>query len=1652
MADFEQLKASVASIIRTNGAEAITGAVLQDVLLTIINSISDGYMFGGVAQHSGSVGNPDYNVFYLGGSGSYTGYGGSIDVPAGSYCVFAYDGTWHQSVIDLGISLGGTVSEGETQGVTGDAVNTALNTLWENITDILDSIAFSDDTSELYKGDRITQGMRVTAGGVERLLSSFTILAATVQNAGLMSAADKRKLDNFVFTVQDMIETMTVSDVTEAGDTGTRIDESIEWTVDEVTHQIATFTLLAATAVKAGLMSNTDKQAVDALFTIEAEDTTAVDDLGVKLTETLNWTVNNVSQIFAEFTLLAATQSKAGLMSAADKAKLDAYENNIRSMEIVDTTGNADKGDQITETLRWVFGGVSTVITTFTLLAATHTKAGLMSAVDKQLVDALLTIIAQDTTAQADEKTSMTQSLKWTRGGTQQTMVSFSILAATAEKAGLMSADDKAKIDAMLTGGYMFAGVATTSTNPTTGTEKMFYIAIEAGEYTHFDGLTVDRGINILMYDGSDWNAVTVVGIDDEPTPNSSNLVESGGVYDSGSKLLSGIKPHKSVSLTIGSISNQGANIESTTRVRTDFLQGHFVVELNDDYEFFNIAEYISANISTFTGEYKKDLNCDSYTMFTDKYYRMSIKRKDGADFEESELDNIIKSYCNLVDDLPKYYDTISAPNMTIGINDTSVTLTSIILNGKNNVRHLISVNNTFQFLNNVNYPEVLVLNILDRTCSVSTTDDYVPRDYDVILFYRSGANRKIVGGALYPQYVKYYQGLDANMISDLGNGIVVSKKHDVDTSEGNRYVNALTGEYVASETSTNYANEIDLNGDEFEIQYYSAEFVSNPGGYAFMDADGLYVYGGKINSSYDDVKTIGNNIIKYAIANGAVKLRLSLYRNSAYSWSEFFVVKRIQNISPIDYYSLEKINPLSSRFVGFKIADNYEIVDYIGTEFPILPYMISEIANVWRRFPSGQTGERFSVLIPTKGIHKFLIHANSGTSAHISFLNDYPVEESTPPYCAGSGIIKISPDKEGSFVVPKDAMYLYVRLGEVLNSGRYNYIPSSIKVWGIANGALDTDGLSVIDIEQTNRNIVIGSPQVYSSPVRTSPTNLYDTTCSDIYAALDNLVEQHPDWIYREADLGNDSDGQPIRHYMMQWKHNTFCIQNYGQYGNMFVNNLANRANETFLKRRALLLAGVHGSEKGGVWGLIFFLQDLLSSNDQWAEFIKSNYILDLIPVICPWANDHNSRENKNGINVNRDYTDSPTSEEATAVVNYMKKIKGDVSCIFDNHTYLGSMGFYSVYDDNPQKSTLAKLFNAVIAAKVNDWQTNIKGNLVASDIYRSPFCFICYGTTAGTMVEYGTKYYTPFSTTIESIHRNSNNTPILAKQQSDMIGNALQSFLTVVPPANNLEEIGGYTVTLNAESGAASMLQEYPTFVRKGSSLTIPVMVGTKGHENISVMMGEADVTSTAYDASTNVIYIPFVTDNVVISISTEVTPVGYTPVVLPTELNKKIDTLLKGDLNTEVTILAKSNSFTNNYFFGDLTDPNKSISVPCGSNPKFGSITGTSPSYNSKAVYSNAGYSLMTVNKDGIFNQFGKQFEWSQEPSTFETEGNIYIGIANGISDYPGVEGNGILSVMIKKNNVLVFNARAVKRDTDDAIGFYDYISNTFLLYDE
>lgn len=96
-----------------------------------------------------------------------------------------------------------------------------------------------------------------------------------------------------------------------------------------------------------------------------------------------------VQHLISSFGILAATTAKAGLMSAADKAKVDAFLDNLRSLSFTDTTSGADVGTKIVETLKMTVGGVQEAITALTILAATTSKAGLMSAADKTYLDGI---------------------------------------------------------------------------------------------------------------------------------------------------------------------------------------------------------------------------------------------------------------------------------------------------------------------------------------------------------------------------------------------------------------------------------------------------------------------------------------------------------------------------------------------------------------------------------------------------------------------------------------------------------------------------------------------------------------------------------------------------------------------------------------------------------------------------------------------------------------------------------------------------------------------------------------------------------------------------------------------------------------------------------------------------------------------------------------------------------------------------------------------------------------------------------------------------------------------------------------------------------------------------------------------------------------
>lgn len=79
MANYESLKAAIAQVIKTNGNNEITGATLQNVLFSMLNTISNGNSYLGEATPATNPGTPDNNVFYLFiKPGTYSNFGGIV--------------------------------------------------------------------------------------------------------------------------------------------------------------------------------------------------------------------------------------------------------------------------------------------------------------------------------------------------------------------------------------------------------------------------------------------------------------------------------------------------------------------------------------------------------------------------------------------------------------------------------------------------------------------------------------------------------------------------------------------------------------------------------------------------------------------------------------------------------------------------------------------------------------------------------------------------------------------------------------------------------------------------------------------------------------------------------------------------------------------------------------------------------------------------------------------------------------------------------------------------------------------------------------------------------------------------------------------------------------------------------------------------------------------------------------------------------------------------------------------------------------------------------------------------------------------------------------------------------------------------------------
>lgn len=316
----------------------------------------------------------------------------------------------------------------------------------------------------------------------------------------------------------------------------------------------------------------------------------------------------------------------------------------------------------------------------------------------------------------------------------------------------------------------------------------------------------------------------------------------------------------------------------------------------------------------------------------------------------------------------------------------------------------------------------------------------------------------------------------------------------------------------------------------------------------------------------------------------------------------------------------------------------------------------------------------------------------------------------------------------------------------------------------------------------------VVGSPRLYLANAPVDPdfdirkSSSGGTSYTNIYSRYDALCALYPHWIRRETDIGRDSSDKPIARYTIRM-YDPLVFLGDGARNPPFTNNIW----ETHTKyRRALLTAGVHGNERVGVMGLYYLIENILSSNDEWARFIKSNYILDIIPIINPDGFNANRRRNANNVDINRDYM-KKTTEEAQVMTDFIQSIKDDLYCVMDFH---GSyeLGFLATPQNSYKIDKMMTIATQTISACADDWGDleSIIGN--TPDYY--PYAYGCLSVNTGTLPYYILmNNITPYVFTVESpcllldttVRANSAKIVAAAKMAMDQGCNILQALLSI-------------------------------------------------------------------------------------------------------------------------------------------------------------------------------------------------------------------------------------------------------------------------------
>lgn len=214
MANYQNLLNSIAAVIKTNGNQEITGAVLQSTLQSMVSVMGANATYGGVAHPTDSPGTPDGPVVYVASEGGiYTNFG-AISIDTDELAMLLWNpttGTWSKE------SLAYIADKSEIEQLIQDGVeeiNDAKDDALEEIGQIVQNVdvtyeTISDDNVQLKNGNddllmpkTNAENVTLNVGGIEKNVAEriteckyneVVNLAGLTINGGYISTAGQYK-------------------------------------------------------------------------------------------------------------------------------------------------------------------------------------------------------------------------------------------------------------------------------------------------------------------------------------------------------------------------------------------------------------------------------------------------------------------------------------------------------------------------------------------------------------------------------------------------------------------------------------------------------------------------------------------------------------------------------------------------------------------------------------------------------------------------------------------------------------------------------------------------------------------------------------------------------------------------------------------------------------------------------------------------------------------------------------------------------------------------------------------------------------------------------------------------------------------------------------------------------------------------------------------------------------------------------------------------------------------------------------------------------------------------------------------------------------------------------------------------------------------